>query len=257
MKVRWTGRAMSTALAVAALALIGGSAHATMVSRINLVSLLREADTIAVGDVENVTDGFNEMGLPYTEVTVAVKEQLRGTANDEGKLVFRQIGLQNARQEPNGTRLVGPAPDGIPRYAIGESVLLFMNPPASMTGLSSPVGLGTGKFILGPGAAENGYSNDGVFKDVSILSTLQTPNDTRILETTVGPVNTNDLLSLVRRAVDSSWVETCLMWDSVEGKTCVQRPGRPIKAVGTSSSEGNLNLNKASGPRAIRAPRLQ
>jgi hypothetical protein len=253
MNTKTIGRLGMMALTVAGLA-YASTAHATSVKNINLVGLLREADTIVVGDVENVTNGFNEMGLPYTEVTVAVKEPLRGTVSEDNKLVFRQIGLQNEKQDPDGSRLVGPAPDGVPRYAIGENVLLFMNPAASLTGLTSTVGLGTGKFILGPASAENGLGNEGVFSDVSILSTMQNANDARILETTVGPVNTNDLLSLVRRAVNNSWVEQCLMWDTVEGKTCVQRPGRPVKTVGTSSSEGSINLNK---PRANRAPRLQ
>jgi hypothetical protein len=62
--------------------------------------------------------------------------------------------------------------------------------------------------------------NDGVFQSVSLADDLATDNDNRILATTIGSVNADDLLSLVRRAVQGSWVENCRMWDTDEGPTC-------------------------------------
>src|SRR5262245_46413578 len=185
-----------------------GTANAATLNRMNLVGLLREADSIVVGDVTSVTDGTTEIGLPYTGVTVQITEQLRGSAGET--LVFRQIGLQTAKPNADGHGITPAAPEGIPHYTVGEHVLLFLNPKAAMTGLRTTVGLGTGKFVIGAGRAENDLNNDGVFQSVSVLSTLPNANDTRILSTTSGAVNPDDLLSLVRRAVQNSWVETCL-----------------------------------------------
>jgi hypothetical protein len=71
-------RIASTIFAVAGLALAAGDARAMMLRDTNLVDLIRQSDTIVIGHVSTVTDGIDERGLPYTEVTVAISERLRG-----------------------------------------------------------------------------------------------------------------------------------------------------------------------------------
>jgi hypothetical protein len=82
------------------------------------------------------------------------------------------------------------------------------------------VGLGNGKFAFEPGSVTNELGNRGVFTNISVERGITTANDDRILATTMGAVNDTDLKSLVRRAVKDRWVETCLMWNTDEGKTC-------------------------------------
>jgi len=216
--MRFKARMAATMLGIVGLALAAGDARAMMLRDTNLVDLIRQSDSIVIGKVTVVTDGFDERGLPYTEVTVTISDLLRG---DEYETVtFRQIGLRTARPNADGTRIIPAAPEGMPRYMEGEEVLLFLNPPAALTGLRSPVGLGNGKFDFGPGTASNELGNKGVFANISVERGITNPNDDRILATTMGAVNDTDLKSLVRRAVGDHWVETCLMWNTDEGKTC-------------------------------------
>ena len=249
MRAILKNRLLATTLVLAGLAMAGGDARAIMIRETNLVQLIRESNTIVKGTVADVTDGFlTETGLPYTEVTVSVDEAFIGGTT--GTMTFRQFGLTKPRPSEDGTRMIPAAPEGIPKYQIGEEVLLFLGPEASMTGLRTTTALGYGKFDLSAGRGENEVGNTGVFTDVSIQDGFATPNDVRILQTTQGAVNPTDLVSLVRRAVNGAWVEHCLMWETSIGKTCVER-ARPSKKL--SNTEG-IYLNKPSGS-ATRVPR--
>ena len=221
---RWT---LWGALALAT-ALVAGNAQAMLIAKTNLVDLVRDADSVVLGTVTSVSDGIEpNYGLPYTEVTLSVEETLRGDPSDT--FTFRQIGLLQPRLTADGTKMMPGAPADMPHYPVGARVLLFMGPTASMTGLQSPIGLGYGKFTLGPGTAENDYTNTGVFLNVSLGAGLATANDARILTTATGAVNPDDLLSLVRRAVSGNWPITCKMWKTDEGApTCVPSSKRPV-----------------------------
>src|SRR6185369_6978061 len=159
--MRFKARMAATMLGIVGLALAAGDARAIMVRETNLVDLIRQSDSIVLGHVTTVTDGIDERGLTYTEVTVTISEKLRG--DEEGTLTFRQIGLRTARPSADGTRIIPAAPEGLPRYAEGEEVLLFLNPAAGITGLRTPVGLGYGKFDFEPGSVSNELGNRGVF----------------------------------------------------------------------------------------------
>src|SRR5262245_40512774 len=109
--------------ALAAVLLIAStSARAMSIERLNLVDLIQHSNAILVGTVTSVTDGTDgAYGLPYTEVTVAVDETIRGAVADT--YTFRQVGLQKARLTDDGMKTIPAAPEGIPRYAVGEQVL--------------------------------------------------------------------------------------------------------------------------------------
>jgi hypothetical protein len=81
-------------------------------------------DKIIAGRVTAVTDGFDANNLPYTDITVAVSESLKGNAS--GYYTFRQIGLAAPRDMGNGRTYVGVSPDGFPRFSLGEDVVLFL-----------------------------------------------------------------------------------------------------------------------------------
>ena len=55
------------------------------------------------------------------------------------------------RPSPDGKRLMMPAPEGFPRYASGEQVLLFLYPQARQTGLRTTAGLiqGSSPWVRG------------------------------------------------------------------------------------------------------------
>jgi hypothetical protein len=68
--------------------------------------------------VSTVTDGINDIGMPYTEVTVAIDETLKGT--ETGTYTFRQYGLITARLKAGGTVKIPAAPEGIPVYKVEQ-----------------------------------------------------------------------------------------------------------------------------------------
>lgn len=234
MKVRGMRRAALAALMAAGVALSGGSARAMMLKPTNLVNLLQDSEVILVGTVSDVTDGIGTMELPYTEVTIAVEETLRGGAAETYS--FRQIGLKSERSAEDARTMMA-APEGMPKYEVGERVLLFVGPQATMTGLRTTVGLGNGKFELGADRAENEYANAGLFTNISLDAGLATPNDTRMLETTVGAVNGDDFLSLVRRAVENDWVSSCRMWQTDLGKQCTGGSRRSFTTKSPSATK--------------------
>jgi hypothetical protein len=199
-------RSCLSVLAVACVALAGTRALALSLVEQNVVDLLKQSDTIAVGTVGKVEDGLDDKGIPYTEVTLLVSEAIRGVLPDT--YTFRQFGLMNPRPSQDGKMIMMPAPEGFPRYATGEHVLLFLYPQAKRTGLRTTSGLIQGKFTLGPGFAANGTGNKGLFRSVVLDPGLLAESDRQLLATESGVLNPDALLSFVRRAVKGRWTET-------------------------------------------------
>lgn len=206
MEVKTMRRTWLGTVIFAVCALAGSRAVALSLVEQDVVDLLRQSDAIVVGTVEKISDGIDDQGIPYTEVTLKVSESIRGTLPAD--YTFRQFGLLKPRPSADGKRLLMPAPEGLPRYASGERVLLFFYPQARKTGLRTTAGLIQGKFTLGPGFAANGRGNVGLFRNVHLDPGLVGEKDKRLLATDSGAVNPDAFLSFVRRAVEERWVET-------------------------------------------------
>ena len=191
---------------LAALLVAVGSAHAmTLTGDANIVDLLQQSNDIVVGKVANVTDGIDQRGVPYTEVTLRVSESIRGGIS--GTYTFRQFGLVAPRLTPDGTKKMMPSPEGFPRYTAGTELVLMLRPSARLTGFRMPAGVTGGKFEIGPGRVENERGNAGLFSNVRLEQSLATAKDTRMI-VDGGPANPDTFLSFLRRAVQDRWVET-------------------------------------------------
>ena len=95
------------------LALLVGLTHAQAASVIqsNLADLIEQSERILVGTVADVTDGFTDANVPYTQVTINVTDSVRG---DNGRTyTFRQFGLKEPREIGGRTYLV-TTPNGWP-----------------------------------------------------------------------------------------------------------------------------------------------
>jgi hypothetical protein len=192
------------------LALLAGFTHAQAASVIqsNLADLIEQSDRILVGTVADVTDGFTDANVPYTEVTINVTDSVRG---DNGRTyTFRQFGLKEPREIDGRTYLV-TTPNGWPTWSEQETVMLFLNPPARYTGLQTTVGLDQGKLRLHDGRLSNAARNQGLFRDVRVTAGGLSEAQREMLASDGGAVDFSPFISLVRRAVDENWIENGVM----------------------------------------------
>lgn len=205
--MRWRhGSTWAGVVALLGLALASTVATATTFQReANIVDLLQQSDLILRGTVSHVTDGIDERGIPYTEVTLTVSDAIKGEVGKE--YTFRQFGLLKPRDLGNGKMNLMVTPAGWATYAKGEDTILFLRKKAAWTGLQTTAALGHGKFKVAMANATNQANNAGLFKNVQISPALLSSSEQRALLTTTGPVNASAFLALVRQAVKNQWVE--------------------------------------------------
>jgi len=170
----------------------------------NIVDLIADSETIISGAVKEVTDGFDN-GIPYTQVTIEIKETLRGQVGEE--YTFRQFGLTQPRKMENGKVYIGTTPEGWSKYEVNEDAMFFLYKPASITGLQTTTGLSQGKVMFKGGNAISQAGNEGLFENVDDNAGLLNDKDKRLLATKRGAVNAEGFKSFVRRAVNGKWIE--------------------------------------------------
>ena len=172
---------------------------------VNVVDLVANSELILRGTVANLTDGIDDRGIPYTEVTLHVADAIRGQVS--GDYTFRQFGLLKPRTMANGMVNLMVTPAGWATYTKGEETILFLNKRAAWTGLQTTVGLGQGKFKVSMAGATNQSNNVGLFKNMTVDPTALGTKEERAMMTQQGPVNVNAFVSLVKQAVSGHWVE--------------------------------------------------
>lgn len=169
-------------------------------ARRNLVSLTKDAQDIVVGDVVRINEGL-EGYVPYVEIELKVSETLKGARRRS--LTFRQLGLLPKESADDGRRASDRTLD-MPRFALGESVILFLEPPSS-TGFRTTVGLQQGKFTVREGLALNTLENVGLFNGVTAGDQKLDSHQQAMLATRRGGVQAATLIDFVRRAVRQHW----------------------------------------------------
>ena len=190
----------------AVLSAVGGAlmatlpVHATTASPMNIAGLVSRASEIVVGTVSAVHQG-RQAGLPYVEVELAVTDTIRGRATQT--LTFRSVGLQDPLAAENGRLLRAQIP-GMPRYAAGEQVVLFLG-PTSRLGLRAPVGLQQGKLAVRAGAVQNDFQNVGLFANLDFTRRALSQREQAMVTTTKGALDASTFVAFVRRAVQENW----------------------------------------------------
>ena len=112
----------------------------------NLVEMVQKADKVFHGKClsrEIVDDSTN---IPIVEYKFQVKQAIKGVTDGQ-TLVFRQV---------DGSQVGKPGIPGVPQYRVGQELVLFLR-KESARGLTSPVGMGQGTFMVhknGPGRLE-------------------------------------------------------------------------------------------------------
>jgi hypothetical protein len=165
-----------------------------MVQRVNLAYLSQRADVIMQGRVTKVVQepmpGYPN--IPTIVVTMSVDQSLRGGTSKT--YTFREV-LMGQKPKP-GKRI----------YGTGQQLLLFL-PSPSQYGLSSPIGMGQGRFHIaqdsrGKTTVMNEHSNAGLFRNVDKTARKAgkqlTASQLRLAATDRGPVELNEFVSLVK-----------------------------------------------------------
>jgi hypothetical protein len=173
--------------------------EATKVVRRNIIDLVSLGDEIIVGKVLNVRDGIDAKNVPYTEVTVEIRETAKGSAS--GRYTFRQFGLTKPRDMGNGVVNLNVTPDGWPTYSQGEDVVLFLYKEAEWTGLRTTVGLFQGKFTIEDGYVSNVIENEGLFHNVRVDRSQLTDKEQAIVQAKRGKIPEEMFLSFLRKSV--------------------------------------------------------
>jgi len=194
------------ATALVFVAFAGTSADVTTLRKQNLTQLIAESQTIISGRVERVTDGIDEHGMPYTEITIAVSTVAKGAVPGGARHRFRQFGLLKPREMPNGQSMFALSPAGFPKWGEGERVVAFLQKPATRTGFQTTAGLAQGKLRMLDGRVSNEFNNEGLFEGVQVQDGLLRPEERTMLSST-GPVDAATLIRLIERAVTGNWIE--------------------------------------------------
>ena len=184
------------------------SVDATKVLRRNIQELVSMGDQIIVGKVVQVHDGIDAQNVPYTEVTIEVRETPKGSAS--GSYTFRQFGLTQPRDMGNGLTNLNVTPDGWPTYSQGEQVVVFLYKEAPWTGLRTTVGLIQGKFTIRDGFVSNDLNNEGLFKGVRVNRRNLNDKEQAMLGMKQGRVPEDVFMSFLRKstAQDKFFEET-------------------------------------------------
>ena len=131
---------MFRAAAWVAVALAPCGATASTVRPMNLEEMTERAARIFVGRCADVASAEHPaVRAGVTRSTFDVDEVLKGSP--AARVSFRHIGTRRADGAPPGREF------GIPRIDPGEEVVLFLYGESAL-GLSSPVGLGQGRFTI-------------------------------------------------------------------------------------------------------------
>ena len=161
---------------------------------VNLAYLSQRADVIVQGQITRVQHeplpGYPN--IPTVEVTIRVERTLRGLPKPT--YTFREVYL--------GLR----AREGKRAYRTGQRMLLFL-PSPSRLGLSSPIGIGQGRFHIGVDPAGdaklvNEQGNAGLFENVERdairAGRSLTAAQRKLASMKSGPAPLEDFVSLVR-----------------------------------------------------------
>lgn len=203
-------RSRFMALAIGAILSLASVAHATTMRTANVIDLIDLAESIVVGEVVSIEDGFDANGLPYSDITVQVIEDF--TSDRTGLRTIRQFGLQAPRQMADGRTALSTTPPGFPRFVTDEKVILFIYQASPTTGMQTTVGLIQGKFTIDEnGFVSNAVDNTNLFWNVA-AQTDRMPATMQKMVSTTGAIKADDFQAFVRSAVDQRWVEEGVLY---------------------------------------------
>lgn len=152
------------------------SARGFLVAQLNLEQLAVLSDRIVAGHCLEVKKGRDRNGRLVQYVTFAVEETLKGPEVD--RLTFKQLLLESPEEREWFTTTTSFSQ--LPSYVVGEEAVLFLSSPSEI-GLTAPIGLAQGKFVVTQGRdgkrlARNGLGNRGLFRGLKTSPKVKSLN---------------------------------------------------------------------------------
>ncbi|MGR5238285.1 hypothetical protein [Vibrio alfacsensis] len=190
---------------LSALMLLAPISQAAKLIPQNLKQLISESESILSGQVQNVSDGISEQGIPYTEVTIKVSSAAKGMHAKGSNYTFRQFGLTQPLTLPDGKKMLAVSPEGFPRWNQDEAVIVFMHKAAKLTGLRTTAGMAHGKFNVRGSKVVNEFNNYGIFDNLEFADGVLSLSEQEMLQNP-GAYNATDFMGLVGKAVSEQWI---------------------------------------------------
>ena len=147
---------------IAAILGLGNFCFGTKIIALNLKDLVSESHFIFEGVCQDATAvrihrSESSIQIPAVRYRFKVLDAIKGV--DQDLFEFHQLGTSSGQAKFR----VNADTIGIPKYQVGQTYLLFLN-PMNDSGLTSPLGLSQGLFILkAKKAFFNGVSNRHIF----------------------------------------------------------------------------------------------
>lgn len=162
----------------------------------NLEQMAGAADRIFVGRVTDAMEDYIHVAggdLPVTVYTFEVEEVLKGSIGNT--LTIEQVGHRS-----------GPFGQSMPRYEVGSMVMLLLHAD-SQYGLTSPVGLGQGAFLVKMDGStkvsvRNSRGNQGLLQGSARIDALlraESPTAPHPLKTAKGALRYKEFRNLLLR----------------------------------------------------------
>ncbi|MBI2618973.1 MAG: hypothetical protein HYW57_02725 [Ignavibacteriales bacterium] len=168
----------------------GGSPQG--ISPLNIERLVDQSGMIFAGKVIGVETGRkDQMNLYVTYYTFEVTDALFGVETDTVRI--KQYG-----GEADGRSFY---PEGVPRFKIGEELLVMLYPP-SKVGMTSTVGKGQGKFLIQDDDSSrikqvaNAFNNKGLFRRLRYPGTVA--DESWAAEQPTGPLGYEAFVETIR-----------------------------------------------------------
>lgn len=192
-------------LLIFVMVLLSLSLQAGQLRKQNLGQLIELSHTIIHGRVKSVTDGISEKGIPFTEITVAVKSSAKNRVPPFSDYRFRQFGLTRAKTPSSNSSLMTIA-QGLPRWTEGETVVAFLYKADVKTGLQATVGQEQGKLTVDGGKLNVRGDSDSLFSLVTIDRSLLTPQELQMVHSKEA-IGVDSFMKIIDRIITEQWIE--------------------------------------------------
>jgi len=190
---------------VAIFTVVSSSAAALQVLQLNLLQLYSLSDRVFLGTCKAVTKTRDNKGRHIYRVTIKVSKNgiLKGKKGES--VTFNQI--RSPSVSDSGSIGINHLTSNLPSYEVGKEMIIFLSGVSSI-GLSSPIGLDQGKFMVKTNSNNqkvvlNNMGNRGLFiglrNSASLKAASLSTGEQKLMNKNGGEIALDSFVSLVKK----------------------------------------------------------